>query len=139
MLCSEHFAILFWCYFRLMTTRFSAVILSNYWSRAPMYVHHHFLQVYWNENRMGYIISTLSQPHTINEETMLRTQDFLTNETRKYQCSMQSGSASFGKLIEKKLFLLKPTYYSSKKNKWRKKNKNVVKPFFYVYYIGSKE
>ena len=38
--------------------------------------------------------ATLSQPHTINEEIMLRTQDFLTNETRKYQCSMQSGSAS---------------------------------------------
>ena len=61
--------------------------------------------------------ATLSQPHTINEEIMLQTQDFLTNETRKYQSSMQSGSASFGKLIEKKLSLLKPTYYSPKNNK----------------------
>ena len=45
--------------------------------------------------------ASLSQPLTINEEIMLQSEDFLTNETTKYQCSMQSGSASFGKLIEK--------------------------------------
>ena len=61
--------------------------------------------------------ATLSQPHTINEEIMLQTQDFLTNETWKYQCSMQSGSAFSDILIEKKLSLLKPTYYSPKNNK----------------------
>ena len=67
--------------------------------------------------------ATLSQPLTINEEIMLRSQDFLTNEAR---CYMQSGSASFGKLIEKKLSLLKPTYYSSKNNKLKKEKEKVL-------------
>ena len=37
-----------------------------------------------------------------------------------------------GELIVKKLFLLKPTYYSSRISKKRKR-KSFVKPFFYVY------
>ena len=39
--------------------------------------------------------ATLSQPLTVNEEIMLRSQDFLTNEAR---CYMQSGSAFLANL-----------------------------------------